>query len=155
MRGFAYDVVNAVLAAGADDVRDAVARAEALTAARESADFAAISAAFKRIKNILRQAEEKQFALGSPADVPLSPEAQQLSDAAAALAPQVATLRRRRAYGQALALIATLRPTVDAFFDKVMVLDPDPTVRGAHIGLIDEVLRGFSGIADFSEIVTA
>jgi glycyl-tRNA synthetase beta chain len=155
VRGFAYDVVNAVLAADADDVRDAIARAEALTAARESADFAAISAAFKRIKNILRQAEEKGFAIGSPKDVKLAPEAQQLSDAAAALAPQVVKLREQRAYGKALAAIATLRPVVDAFFDKVMVLDPDPAIRGAHLGLIDEVLRGFSGIADFSEIVTA
>jgi glycyl-tRNA synthetase beta chain len=154
VRGFAYDVVSAVLAAGTDDVRDAIAWAEALTAARESADFAAISAAFKRIKNILRQAEEKGFALGSPQDVQLAPEAQQLADAAAALAPQVAKLRQERAYGEALALIATLRPTVDAFFDKVMVLDPDAAIRGAHLGLIDQILRGFSGIADFSEIVT-
>jgi len=154
VRGFAYDVVSAVLAADADDVRDAIARAEALTAARESADFAAISAAFKRIKNILRQAEEKGFALGSPKDVTLAPEAQQLADAATALAPQVAKLRQERAYGEALALIATLRPTVDAFFDKVMVLDPDAAIRGAHLGLIDQILRGFSGIADFSEIVT-
>ena len=154
VRGFAYDVVNAVLAAGADDVRDAIARAEALTAARESADFAAISAAFKRIKNILRQAEEKKFDIGSPKDVKLSPEAQQLADAAALLAPEVAALRKLRFYGQALEAIATLRPAVDAFFDKVMVLDPDPAIRGAHLGLIDEVLRGFSGIADFSEIVT-
>jgi len=154
VRGFAYDVVSAVLAAGADDVRDAIARAEALSAARESADFAAISAAFKRIKNILRQAEEKKFALGSPKDVTLSAEAQQLYDAAAALVPQVAKLRTDRAYGEALALIATLRPAVDGFFDKVMVLDPDAAIRGAHLGLIDEVLHGFSGIADFSEIVT-
>jgi len=155
VRGFAYDVANAVLATGADDVRDTVARAEALTAARQSEDFAAISAAFKRIKNILRQAEEKGFAIGSPKDVTLAPEAQQLADAAAALAPEVAFLRGERAYDEALARIATLRPVVDAFFDKVMVLDPDPTVRGAHLGLIDGVLRGFSGIADFSEIVTA
>jgi glycyl-tRNA synthetase beta chain len=155
VRGFAYDVVAAVLAAGADDVCDAIARADALTAVRGSEDFAAISAAFKRIKNILRQAEEKKFALGSPKDVTLSAEAQRLADAAAALAPEVATLRQLRSYGEALALIATLRPAVDAFFDKVMVLDPDPAVRGAHLGLIDGVLRGFSGIADFSEIVTA
>jgi glycyl-tRNA synthetase beta chain len=153
VRGFAYDVVNAVLAADADDVRDAIARAEALTAARKSADFEAISAAFKRIKNILRQAEEKGFEVGSAKGVNLAPEAQKLHDAAAALAPQVAKLRQQRAYGEALASIATLRPTVDAFFDKVMVLDPDAAVRGAHLGLIDEVLRGFSGIADFSEIV--
>jgi glycyl-tRNA synthetase beta chain len=154
VRGFAYDVVKAVLATDADDVRDAIARAEALTAVRGSEDFAAISAAFKRIKNILRQAEEKKFALGSANDVTLSAEAQRLADEAAALAPKVAKLRQERAYGEALALIATLRPAVDAFFDKVMVLDPDPRVRGAHLGLIDEVLRGFSGIADFSEIVT-
>jgi len=154
VRGLAYDVVNAVLAAGADDVRDAIARAEALTAARESADFAAISAAFKRIKNILRQAEEKHFAVGSPKDVKLAPEAQQLADAATALAPEVAKLRQQRSYGEALALIATLRPVVDTFFDKVMVLDPDPAIRGANLGLIKEVLLGFSDIADFSEIVT-
>jgi glycyl-tRNA synthetase beta chain len=155
VRGFAYDVVNAVLATGADDVRDAIARAEALTAARESADFAAISAAFKRIKNILRQAEEKGFALGSPNNITLSAEATQLANATAALAPEVAKLREGRFYGEALALIATLRPVVDAFFDKVMVLDADEAVRGANLTLIDEVLRGFSGIADFSEIVTA
>ena len=155
VRGFAYDVVNAVLATGDDDVRDAIARAEALTAARESADFAAISAAFKRIKNILRQAEEKQYAIYPIAGVQLSAEAAQLANAATTLAPTVASLRQQRAYGEALALIATLRPVVDAFFDKVMVLDPNATVRGAHLTLIQDVLRGFSGIADFSEIVTA
>ncbi|MGB6744856.1 MAG: glycine--tRNA ligase subunit beta [Terracidiphilus sp.] len=155
VRGFAYDVVNAVLAADANDVRDAIARADALTVARESADFGAVSAAFKRIKNILRQAEEKGFAIGSSASAKLAPEAQQLADAASALAPQVAALRQQRAYGEALTLIATLRPSVDTFFDKVMVLDPDPAVRGANLGLIDEVLRGFSGIADFSEIVSS
>jgi glycyl-tRNA synthetase beta chain len=155
VRGFAYDVVNAVLAAGAeDDVRDAIARAEALTKVRGGEDFAAISAAFKRIKNILRQAEDKGYSLGSPKDVKLSAEAQLLYDASADLAPKVAKLRQERVYGEALVLIATLRPVVDAFFDKVMVLDPDAAVRGAHLGLIYGVLRGFSGIADFSEIVT-
>jgi glycyl-tRNA synthetase beta chain len=155
VRGFAYDVVSAVLAAGADDVRDAIARAEALTAARESADFAAISAAFKRIKNILRQASEKGFAIEADPAVVLSLEAQKLADASALLAPEVAALRKLRFYGQALEAIATLRPVVDAFFDKVMVLDPDATVRGANLALIQSVLDGFSGIADFSEIVTS
>src|SRR6185369_11225709 len=58
VRGFAYDVVNAVLAAGADNVPDAVSRSEAAAKVRESEDFGAISVAFKRIKNILRQATE-------------------------------------------------------------------------------------------------
>jgi glycyl-tRNA synthetase beta chain len=154
VRGFAYDVVNAVLAAGADDVRDAIARAEALTAARGSEDFLAVSAAFKRIKNILRQAEEKKFEIGSARDVSLSGEARQLSNGVVRLAPEVARLRAAHAYGEALATIATLRPNVDVFFKLVMVLDPNPAIRSANLGLINEVLHAFSGIADFSEIVT-
>ena len=155
VRGFAYDVVNAVLASGTDDVRDAIARAEALTAVRGSEDFAAVSAAFKRIKNILRQAEEKKFEIGVVDSAKLAPEAQKLAADAEALKPKVARLREDHAYAEALGEIATLRPAVDAFFDKVMVLDNDPAVRGANLGLIASVLEGFSGIADFSEIVTA
>jgi glycyl-tRNA synthetase beta chain len=69
------------------------------------------------------------------------------------LIPRVGSLRRQRSYREALALIATLRPAVDAFFERVMVLDPDPEIRGANLGLISAILGGFSGIADFSEIV--
>jgi glycyl-tRNA synthetase beta chain len=154
VRGFAYDVVNAVLAVGADDVRDAIARAEALTAVRESADFAAVSAACKRIKNILKQAEEKGYRPDEKKLNDLALEAIDLWDRSKEIAPQIAKLREQRAYREALALIATIRPTVDQFFDKVMVLDPDEKVRSANLGLIDAVLRNFSTIADFSEIVT-
>src|ERR1035441_8352235 len=62
-KGQAYDVVKAVLAAGANDVRDAVARAEAVTAVRGSEDFLAVCAAFKRMKNILDQARAKGEAI--------------------------------------------------------------------------------------------
>ena len=84
-----------------------------------------------------------------------SPEAQELANGSEFLAPAVALLREEGAYRPALTEIASLRPVVDAFFDKVMVLDADEKVRGANLGLIDQVLRNFSGIADFSEIVTA
>src|ERR1700691_2960633 len=57
--GHAYDVVSAVLAVDADDVVDAVARADAVRKVRDSTDFESISSAFKRIKNMLRQAAEK------------------------------------------------------------------------------------------------
>jgi len=156
VRGFAYDVVKAVLAAWADsdDVGDAVARAEALTTVRGSEDFTAISAAFKRIKNILRQAEEKGYAHGNWANIKAD-EAKNLRSAIQSLAGEVAKLREQRKYSEALALIATLRSSVDTFFDKVMVLDPDPETRGANLALIAGVLSNFSGIADFSEIVTS
>ena len=63
MKGYAYDVVNAVLASGADNVPDAIMRAEAVAKVRGSEDFEAISIAFKRMKNILRQAAEKEFSV--------------------------------------------------------------------------------------------
>ena len=65
-RGFAYDVVNAVLAAGSDDVVDAIARAEALTQVRGSEDFASISVAFKRIRTFCgRRAKQESHRAAS------------------------------------------------------------------------------------------
>jgi glycyl-tRNA synthetase beta chain len=157
VRGFAYDVVAAVLAAGADDVRDTIARAEALTAVRGSEDFVAISAAFKRIKNILRQAAEKGEELGlsgHPETVLHLAEERALLDESLRLAAAVFDLRQERNYVAALEATATLRPAVDAFFDKVMVMAPEPELRAARLALIQSVLDGFSGIADFSEIVS-
>jgi glycyl-tRNA synthetase beta chain len=154
VRGFAYDVVNAVVPAGADDVRDAMARAEALTAVRGSEDFAAVSAACKRMKNILRQAGEKGYKTAPPKLADMALEAIDLWHRSKELAPQIAKFREKRAYRDALGEIATLRPTVDAFFDKVMVLDPNETIRSSNLGLIEEVLKNFSTVADFSEVVT-
>ncbi|HEX5235205.1 MAG TPA: glycine--tRNA ligase subunit beta [Silvibacterium sp.] len=153
--GFAYDVVNAVLAAGFDDVRDAMARAGALTAVRGSEDFAAISAAFKRMKNILRQASEKGESAALSVDGDLIGDAAErgLYEHAVKLGPAVESLRARREYRPALEEIATLRPHVDLFFDKVMVMVDDPAVRRNRLSLIAMVLGGFSSIADFSEIV--
>jgi glycyl-tRNA synthetase beta chain len=154
VRGFSYDVVNAVIAAGSDDVRDAVGRVEALTAVRGSEDFTAVSAACKRMKNILRQAAEKGYKTATPKLGEMALEAIDLWHRAKELAPDIAKLREKRAYREALGQIATLRPTVDRFFDKVMVLDPKEDIRSSNLGLIEEVLKNFSTIADFSEIVT-
>jgi glycyl-tRNA synthetase beta chain len=166
VRGFAYDVVNAVTSAGsmvvsteftlgAENVRHTIARAEALTAARGSEDFVAIAAAFKRIKNILRQAEEKGFAIGPDVFVNWGEEARELARVYRDLGAEVEQLRQQREFGKALTAIATLRPIIDVFFEKVMVLCPDPNERAANLFLIQAVLSEFSRIADFSEIVTA
>jgi glycyl-tRNA synthetase beta chain len=156
VRGFAYDVVNAVLAAGFDDVRDAVARAEALTAVRGSEDFAAIAAAFKRMKNIVRQAEEKggSIPISFPDQALFRDDAERgLSSRASQVGSDFQNLRRVRKYREALELIATLRPNVDLFFDKVMVMVEDEAVRNNRLILIAQILSAFSSVADFSEIM--
>ena len=155
-RGFAYDVVNAVLAAGSNDVVDAVARAEAVAIVRESEDLGAISAAFKRIKNILRQAQETGKKIGGALDVSaLHDDAEKaLALEMQRVAPRVRELSLKREYAGALAQIATIRPAVDRFFDKVMVMVEDEPVRANRLALLQELLNEFSTIADFSEIVT-
>lgn len=156
--GYSHDVSRAVLAAGADEVSDAIARAKALTEARASdaeGHLSAISGAFKRIQNILRQAREKGEVYDTAVVVNrlAEPEERALHDRLTAVAPEVEELRQKRRYPHALQQIASLRPTVDAFFDKVMVMTPDDVLRRNRLALIADVARRFSSIADFSEIV--
>ncbi|HEU5452857.1 MAG TPA: glycine--tRNA ligase subunit beta, partial [Terriglobales bacterium] len=155
-QGFAYDVVNAVLAAGVDDIVDAVARARALSQVRPSEDFESIAAAFKRVKNILRQAGEKKVAIAEQFDAALSSDDAEraLAKAVKDIAPRVRELAAKSEYEAALAEIAKLRPVVDAFFDKVMVMVEDEKVRANRLALLRSLLNEFSTIADFSEIVT-
>jgi glycyl-tRNA synthetase beta chain len=154
--GYAYDVVKAVLAADAEDVVDALARAKAVAKVRPSADFESISVAFKRMKNILRQASETKKNVAETVDTGALKEesekvlAVQIPQTAAAVEKQ----RSARNYEGALLEIAKLRPAIDTFFDKVMVMVDDEKVRANRLGLLQTLLREFSTIADFSEIVT-
>jgi glycyl-tRNA synthetase beta chain len=156
VREYAYDVVKAVLAADSDDVVDTLARAEAVKQVLHMPEFLAIGAACKRMRNILRQAEEKGIspagrfhALPDSAD-----EEKKLAAYIEVNGPRVEALRKKREYGDALMLLSTAREPVDAFFDKVMVMVEDERVRANRLALLRTLLKEFSTIADFSEIVT-
>jgi len=154
--GLEYDTVNAVLAAGADDVVDAVARAQAVSQVRQMEDFKHISIAFKRINNILRQAYAAGNEEAGEVEDSLftDPAEKVLAQAARPTASLVADLRLQKNYGEALRQIASLRPAIDTFFDKVMVLVDDPKVRANRLAQLAFLENEFSPIADFSEIVT-
>jgi len=155
--GLAYDVVNATLAAGADDVVDAAARAEAVAKVRPSSDFESISVAFKRMKNILRQAAETKKKIATPFNPAAlkDEEEKKLAEAVPGVAAKVKELSMARQYEPALIEISRLRPPIDAFFDKVMVMVEDENLRAQRLGLLQTLVNEFSSIADFSEIVTA
>jgi glycyl-tRNA synthetase beta chain len=154
--GFPYDVVNAVLAADADNVVDAVARAEAVWKVLQMPEFQAIAAACKRMRNILRQATEKGL---KPAKVfeYLPEAAHEEKDLAAYIetnGTRIEKLRQERDYHEALLMLSTVRERTDAFFDKVMVMVDDEKLRANRLALLQTLLSEFSTIADFSEIVT-
>ncbi len=155
-RGYAYDVINAVLAVDSGDVVDAAARAEAVSNVRGSADFESISIALKRMKNILRQADENKRYIAARLD-PAALREEAEKELAARISPAVAVVEKLRAsrdYEAALLEIAKLRPAVDKFFDKVMVMVEDDNLRANRLALLQTLVREFSTIADFSEIVT-
>jgi glycyl-tRNA synthetase beta chain len=170
VKGFQYDVVNAVLAAevydiggnlvahGYDDVRDAVERASAVSAMRGSEDFEALAAAFKRMKNIVRQAEDKgqfKFVPGTGANptLLLEPAELNLFKRAKEIGSEFQKLRMTREYRQALEFMASLRRDVDQFFEEIMVMVDDQSVRENRLTMIAQMLHAFSYVADFSEIV--
>ncbi|MBV9267957.1 MAG: glycine--tRNA ligase subunit beta, partial [Acidobacteriaceae bacterium] len=150
IKGFAYDEVNAVLAVPSTTLADIADRTEALHDVRPTADFEPLAASFKRIKNILRQAGVTAADSPKPELLTVGPE-QDLYSQWHSVRSQV---ERCSSYGEKLSAIASLRPQVDLFFDKVLVNDPDPAVRQNRLALLSGLLTEFSTIADFSEIVT-
>ncbi|HTU40150.1 MAG TPA: glycine--tRNA ligase subunit beta, partial [Candidatus Aquilonibacter sp.] len=156
VRGYTYDVVKAVLATDADDVVDALARAEAVKQVLHMPEFQAIGAACKRIRNILRQAEEKAVKPATRFENLEESAAEERNLAAyiESSAPKIETHRRKKEYGDALMILAAARERVDVFFDKVMVMVENERVRANRLALLRDLLKEFSTIADFSEIVT-
>jgi glycyl-tRNA synthetase beta chain len=142
IRGFAYDEVNAAMAAGWSNLVDLEGRLVRIQSLRHSADFEPLAAAFKRIKNILQQAQFTGEGAVDPSLVEAGPEKDLYEES-------------RRIAGQPIeSAISRLRPKVDLFFDKVLVNAPDARVRCNRLTLLNTLLREFSAIADFSEIVT-
>ncbi|HTS35186.1 MAG TPA: glycine--tRNA ligase subunit beta [Candidatus Solibacter sp.] len=156
LRGYSHDVVKAVLGTGSDDVVDILERAEAVKRVLHMPEFQAIGAACKRIRNILRQAEEKGIVTADSFEIlPRSaPEENALAAYLRENGPRIETHRGRKEYFEALMLLSTARAPVDAFFDKVMVMVEDERVRANRLALLRTLLKQFSTIADFSEIVT-
>jgi len=154
--GYSYDVVKAVLAADADDVVDSLARAEAVKQVLHIPEFQAIGAACKRIRNILRQAEEKGIAPAEQVQLldDAGEEERNLVNYLERAGSRVEQHRSVKEYLPALQLLSTAREPVDKFFDKVMVMVEDKHVRANRLALLRSLLTEFSTIADFSEIVT-
>ena len=152
--GFAYDEINAAFAAGADDLVDAVERVAALQAIRHTKNFPPLAAAFKRIRNILEKSAAKgdKGQLTVKAELLREPAERELYGAAQKIREESTRKKRERKYRGALETISELRPAVDHFFDKVLVMVEEADLRKNRIALLGTLLREFSTIADFSEL---
>jgi glycyl-tRNA synthetase beta chain len=145
------EMFDAALATRPASPVDFDARLKALSAFLELPESASLTAANKRIANILRKAPEK--ANGDVEVDSLREEAEvRLFDAMRSMRSAVSTATEQREYANALGRLAQLRPAIDAFFDQVMVMDEDPKLRANRLALLAQLHGLFSGVADLSRL---
>lgn len=131
-------------------------RVRAVTAFRKLPQAESLAAANKRIRNILRQAEQR----AEPVPAMIAPEKLQDAEECAllermrALDIELVALFQadRYAYTAALTRLASLREAVDSFFDKVLVMADDPEVRANRLALLTGLSGMFLRVADISRL---
>ena len=146
------EMFDAVLASSPLSPLDFDARLKALRAFLELPESASLTAANKRIANILRKSAGG--AAPTSVDVEALKEAAEvrLFDSMRALRDAVSVATAQREYANALGRLAQLRPAVDEFFDQVMVMDENPKLRANRLALLAQLQGLFAGVADLSRL---
>jgi glycyl-tRNA synthetase beta chain len=146
------EMFDAVLASSPLSPLDFDARLKALRAFLELPESASLTAANKRIANILKKSAGG--AAPSEIDVNTLKEAAEvrLFDAMHGLKDAVSVATAQREYANALGRLAQLRPAVDEFFDQVMVMAEDPKLRTNRLALLAQLQGLFTGVADLSRL---
>jgi len=148
--GRPYDVVDAVLETGASDIVRSVKKIEAMETFKSHADFEPLAIAFKRVGNII-----KDFKNGTvdPSRFETDEE-RHLHNAFLRTNKNVINYIKGDDYRSALLELAALRKPVDDFFNNVLVMAKDESIRFNRLSLLKEISKIFHMIADFSKIVT-
>ena len=147
--GLRSDVVDAAISVGFDDPLIGREKVKALDGLRTSEDYQPLVTALKRAGNILPKEFEgtvKKGLLKEDAEKALHAAFMEIKD-------RVKEKTAKLDFRGALTDIASLRKHVDAFFDKVMVMDKDAEVKNNRLALLAGITGLFSGIADFSRLV--
>ncbi len=155
--GLRYDTVRAMVSgAGTVPIPDLCELGKALERVHDTEDFQALAVAAKRTRNILeKSAKAEDFGELKGVDAALfrTQEERDLYNAYLGALNVVDSYEASSDYASALVKLAELRPFVDRFFDKVLVMDQDVSVRANRLRLLSELMAGaFSRFVDLSQI---
>ena len=164
--GVRHDLIDAVFALGGeDDLVRLLARVHALQAFVATADGANLLAGYRRAANILRDEEKRDGVAyasdpGASLDKYIGETEKNLArlfagaedSTAVLLFDELDALLDREDFTGAMAALARLRAPVDAFFDGVVVNDPDPETRARRLALLAGVRAAMHRVADFAKI---
>ncbi len=155
--GIRYDYVQASTGwgTGSDDRIDRVeARAKALANFISTEDGKNLLAGYKRAANILKKEAPSAPPLRAGEREQYAPEPAEaaLQSALDAAEPRATAAIAGEDFAAAMAALASLRAPIDAFFDSVIVNDPDPAKRSARLALLERIRAAVHNVADFSKI---
>ncbi len=148
-RGYPFDVIDAVLAASFDQLPDVQDRIDAVNRARASKDFESVVVGFKRAMNILRGVsdigEVEPSLLSEPAEEDLYRSFLDTKE-------RIQAHLSQRDYPAAILDMTRMKGPIDEFFDRVMVMVENGTIRNNRLALLDRIGKLFLRIADFSKL---
>ena len=145
---YAQDTVAAVLAQRPDRLDDLVDKLQAVESFKKLPEAAALSAANKRVQNLLKKADAE---LGAVNENLLQEDAEHaLFAATQALRPTVQAALAKHDFQAALTALSAVKPQVDAFFDNVMVMADDAAVKQNRLNLLNELSQLMNAVADIS-----
>jgi glycyl-tRNA synthetase beta chain len=150
-RGFEPDAIEAVVSQNPGRIDLVPQRLAAVAEFRKLPESAALAAANKRIRNILRKSPAQADATPQAAKL-VDPAERALFDAVERLAPDTRDLVDRGEYTKALLELAKTRGPVDKFFDEVLVMAEDETVRANRLALLAKLDRLMNEVADISRL---
>jgi glycyl-tRNA synthetase beta chain len=149
-------VVKSVVTVSFDDVFDSLKRASAAKTISESREFEPVFSAFKRMKNIVRQAKERGEFLSDQTE--FDPNMFQedaethLWETVQEIGNRFGDYRKGGQYVGAFRLLGELRKPIDEFFENVRVMTDDPEMRKNRLCLLENLVDNFNTIVDLSEL---
>lgn len=149
-RGYAANAIEAVLGLGAGRIDNVIARLDAVRAFAALPEAASLSAANKRVTNILKKLDGD---LGTvKAELLVEPAERALYAALLDAQPQADALFEQGQLAESLQRLAALREPVDAFFDGVMVMADDLALRANRIAMLAQMHRLMNRVADLARL---
>ncbi len=148
---YATEVVDACMASGFANPYDVQQKCEAVEGLRGRPDYEDLVQGFKRVINITRKAADND-AVFAPERLVEAAERDLWESFGTLQATAAAALTERR-YGVVMALLVELKPAIDRYFDDVMVMCDDLTLRGNRLAMLSKIGHFFLELADFTKIL--
>jgi glycyl-tRNA synthetase beta chain len=148
-QGFRYDLINAAVSAGIDNVYHSYLRLKALDSLKDSPNFEPLILIFKRVNNILK--DQPPYRINS--GLLVEKEETELYTTFCIIRDNVLPLIKKGDFSQAQKIVFRIRSAINKFFDNVLVMAEDNRTRQSRLALLQGINKLLIQVADYSQVV--